>query len=224
MVLSRKPKVSRWQWRLGECLSRQVSAWQEVRVLNKDATNVEWQNTKTTGFLSINSSQSKEQKEVLYVISCRRQITDATRRSKAKAAQKVTQITFNKQDAKITESPERPLTGFISVQTADEIVASYSEVFKGSQEHCQEQFTLVSNRVQLSSSHQLAVSQCHSKANWGKRWIDYSSWRSYLQSVSTLHGLAVLLWLWRNPERWESVSILGRVTPLWIEKGISLRY
>ena len=38
-------------------------------------------------------------------------------------------ITVNTQNVKITaEPPERPLTGFKSVQTADEIVASYSEM------------------------------------------------------------------------------------------------
>ena len=48
----------------------------------------------------------------------------------AKAAQQMGLITVNTQNFKIAEPPERPRTEVKSVQTADEIVASYPEVFQ----------------------------------------------------------------------------------------------
>ena len=48
----------------------------------------------------------------------------------SKAAQQMGLITVNTQNFKITETPERPMTEVKSVQTADEIVASYPEVFQ----------------------------------------------------------------------------------------------
>ena len=48
----------------------------------------------------------------------------------AKAAQQMDLITVNTQNFKIAEPPERPRTGVRSVQTDDEIVAGYPEVFQ----------------------------------------------------------------------------------------------
>ena len=110
-------KVSSGQWHLGECHSRQGYGWQEARVPHEEATKLEWHNIKATGFLPINSPQSKELKEVLCVIPCRRQITDATHRSKGSSA------------THKMSSSQNHLNDRKSVQTADEIVASYSERF-----------------------------------------------------------------------------------------------
>lgn len=81
------------------------------------------------GFLSINSPQSKEQGEVLSGIPCRWLTTDPTYRSKGSPIDGpyYSQHT-NLQDGRTTWTTED--RGYKSVQTADEIVAGYPEVFQ----------------------------------------------------------------------------------------------
>lgn len=81
------------------------------------------------GFLSINSPQSKEQGEVLSGIPCRWLTTDPTYRSKGSPIDgpNYSQHT-NLQDGRTTWTTED--RGYKSVQTADEIVAVYPEVFQ----------------------------------------------------------------------------------------------
>ena len=123
-------KISSRQQYLYECHSCQVCGWQEAWVHHKDATNVERHDTKAMGFLSINSPQSKEQGEVLSGIPCRWLTTDPTYRSKGSPIDgpNYSQHT-NLQDGRTTWTTED--RGYKSVQTADEIVAGYPEVFQG---------------------------------------------------------------------------------------------
>ena len=89
---------------------------------------MERHNTKTTGFLSINSHNPKNKKKFsVEFLVVDKQLTPLIG---AKAAQQMGLITVNTQNFKIAEPPERPRTEIKSVQTADEAVGSYPEVFQ----------------------------------------------------------------------------------------------
>ena len=98
----------------------------------------------------------------------------------ARAAQQMGLITVNAQNFKIAEPPERPRTEVKSVQTADELVASYPHVFQrelGALPGAVH-LNLKANRAPRPLSHHLATFQRRLKTNWRKNWINYSDWRS----------------------------------------------
>ena len=139
----------------------------------------------------------------------------------AKAAQQMGLITVNTQNFKIAKPPERPRTEVKNVQTADEIVGGYPEVF-------QRELGALPGTVDLE------VEQGATPVVAPPRRVPTSLKKKLKTELDRLQQLeekalineptpwlAVLLWLWRNLERWESVSTPGHWTPPWRDKGIS---
>ena len=83
----------------------------------------------------------------------------------AKAAQKMGLIAVNTQNFKITKPPERPKAEVESVQTTEEIIAHYPEIFQRELEHFQGLCTLKWNKAQFLSSHHLVMFLHHSNPN-----------------------------------------------------------